>query len=358
MKTYYGRTRIMVWAFLLISQFLATGCVHPKVTYVKNPTDDETGSIKFRLAATRVLIGESTIDPKDSKKRYVDSNVSKSIKASKGSILEVPREDESEVYSIIPQSQWLWTVETKLSATYFDNTRLVQKMGTQVEDNRIKIAQAIGSVATAAIALAAGQKAAGQNLDEINIPTVIDADPNQKKWLPLPGNPGWFYLVSLKNAAKEPDSIDRNVYFKRYSDGFFSVLSSTRTFPISSCREANLEIGRINSPLPARGAKQTDEEYYKSLQDAVDLHVTSLQTKNLGPENTAGFDLIDKATWPLTVADYNFIRTYELPDKGSISAHTLCGADITTEKSDAASTFEVLAEMVKQAKAIKDSQKK
>lgn len=358
MNTYYGRTRIMVWAFFLISQFLTAGCVHPKVTYVKDPTDDESGSIKFRLAATRVLIGESTIDPKDSKKRYVDANVSKPIKASKSSILEVPREDESEVYSIIPQSQWLWTVETKLSATYFDNTRLVQKLGTQVEDNRIKVVQAIGSLATAAMALAAGQKAAVQNLDEIHIPIVIDADPKQKEWLPLPGNIGWFYLVSLKSGAKEPDSVDRGVYFKRYSDGFFSLFSSTRTFPISSCREANLEIGRINFPWPARGANQTDEQYSKALQDAVDLQVTSLHAQNLGPENTTGFSLADKAEWPLTVADYNFVRTYELPDKGSISAHTLCGADITTEKSDATPVFEVLSEMVKQAKAIKDSQTK
>ena len=66
--------------------------------------------------------------------------------------------------------------------------------------------------------------------------------------------------------------------------------------------------------------------------------------------------LIDVRSWPILVADYNNVRTYEVPYKGSISAHTLCGADSLTEKSDAKSGMDILAELMKQAKAIKDAQ--
>ena len=56
------------------------------------------------------------------------------------------------------------------------------------------------------------------------------------------------------------------------------------------------------------------------------------------------------------MADYRNVRTYEMPYKGSISAHTLCGADILTERSDPGSGMKILGELMKQAKAIKDAQ--
>jgi hypothetical protein len=327
---------------LLSVSTLLFSCVHPKVTYETNPTEDYDGHIKFRLAATRLVIGERIADPTDAKKTTVKINEMKTVNVSQASILQVPREYEGSVYSIIPQSQWLWTVETKLSVTYFDNTRLVQKLGTQVEDHRIQAIQAAGTIAKAIII---GFIAAPPARDEIQIPVAIDADPAQNTWQELPSNPGWVYLVSSKNPNPEPDAVKRDEYFQKYEDRRFSLFSSTRTLPTSSCREAKLELGRLVFDNPEKGNK-TDEAYREEIRAIVDK---KLKEPHISLEN--------KIELPLMLADYRYLRTYELPDKGAISLHTLCGADITTEKSDSPTSLEILAEMVKQAKDIKDSQK-
>jgi hypothetical protein len=339
------------------------------------------------------VIGESQEDPADKKKNYVKINAEKEITPSKAAILEVPREEESNVYAIVPQSQWLWTVETKLSVTYFDNTRLIKTLGTQVEDHRIKVIQAIGAIAKSALLMF-------QN-DTIKIPVAIDAIPTQATWEALPSNPGWFYLVTLKNAKEEPDAVPRKKYFDNYEDWFFSFFSSTRTLPTSSCREAYLEIGRLNQIPPPRQPNQTDAQYEEALWrhfriPPKEVNQTDEQYADIVREALRGLLTIPKPEkdpakrtnetdeqykdrvkqktrndleqairnnlhhtmkWPIVLADYRFLRTYALPDKGSISMHTLCGADITTEKADATTSFEVLAEIVKQAKDIKDSQK-
>ena len=330
-------------ALLFLLSTLFSGCVHPKVTYKTDPPDDYDGHIKFRLVGTRLVLGETEVDPANQKKNYVKINAEKQIKASKAAILEVPREDESNVYAVVPQSQWLWTVETKLSVSYFDNTRLIKTVGTQVEDHRIKVIQAIGTIAKSAMALAPGN-------DEVKIPVAIDAVPDQSTWEPLPSNQGWVYLVTLKNPAKEPDAVPRTEYFKRYADKLFSIFSSTRTLPISSCKEAYLEIGKYDGNLkprfPPKEKNQTEEQYQNIVDDLLREHLKKIRSERQEPMK-----------WPVLIADYRFLRTYELPDKGSISSHTLCGADITTEKGDGVTSLEVLAEIVKQAKEIKESQK-
>ena len=326
-----------------------SACVHPKVTYVTDPVEDYDGHIKFRLAATRLVIGEKTPDPSDPKKNFVAIREMKKIKTSQASVLEVLREDDGDrsVYAVVPQSQWLWTVETKLSVTYFDNTRLLQKFGTQVQDHRIEAIQAIGTIAKAAMtALVAAQHAD----DEIQIPVAIDADPAKNVWEALPSNPGWFYRVSLRNANPERDAVDRDEYFERYRDRLFSIFFSTRTLPTSSCKEANLEISRLPFIKPVKGS-QTDEEYQEVLKGTVQEKLGNIVVKQ------QPFVFEDKIEWPVLIADYRYLRAYELPDKGVITMHTLCGADITNEKSDGPTNFQVLAEIVKQAKDIKDSQK-
>lgn len=328
---------------------LLSACVHPKVTYISAPQEDYDGRIKFRLAATRLVIGERTPDPSDPKKNFVNIREVKKINTSKASVLQVLREDDGDrnVYAIVPQSQWLWTVETKLSVAYFDNTRLLQKLGTRVEDHRIKAIQAIGTIAKAVMAgLIVGPHAD----DEIQIPVAIDADPARNNWEGLPSNPGWFYRVSLKNANPEPDAVKRDKYFEKYGDGIFSLFWSTRTLPISSCREATLEISRLSFIKPPRGNKPA-EEYQEDLNAIVQ--------EKLGNIIVAQQPLVleNKTEWPVLIADYRHLRTYELPDKGEISMHTLCGADITNEKSEGTTSLEVIAEIVKQAKDIKDSQK-
>jgi len=310
---------------------LLVGCVHPKVTYVTSPEGDMDGKIKFRLAATRVVLGKASQDPKDLKKTYLDTNSTAGLEIDKVSLIEVPREDDTALYAIVPVSQWLWTVDTNLSATYFDNTRLVQKLGTQVEDNRIEVVQAIGSIAVAAVALLAPQPVQTEirppATNKIEIPTSIDIEPDQTEWKELPNNSGWFYMVT-GSVGPDKDSVKRNTYFEKYKDQFFSVFTSTKTIPTSSCLQANLKIGRLEKAFLANIPKGSD-----------------FREK-----------LIDVRSWPILVADYNNVRTYEVPYKGSISAHTLCGADSLTEKSDAKSGMDILAELMKQAKAIKDAQ--
>lgn len=316
----------------LLVMLLCGGCVHPKVTYEQDPSNDYTGHIKFRLAATRVVLGEGKLDPQDDKKSYVDIKTHhplRKLEPKAVSILLVPREDDSMIYGIIPQSQWLWTVQTKLSVSYFDNTRLVKSVGTQVEDHRIEAIQAIGTIAKTAMVAAAPSREPSpkepSDPNHIAIPVAIDVEPDQTTWKDLPENQGWYYKVGrfvkegeeVDTLVKETDAVERNAYFTKYKDRFFSLFYSTRTIPASSCLEAHLVVGTKDNNGKIQQRKR----------------------------------------WPIQLADYKNVRTYELPDKGSIATHTLCGADIVTEKADTSSAWQLLSEIVTQAKAIREAQK-
>lgn len=62
-------------------------------------------------------------------------------------------------------------------------------------------------------------------------------------------------------------------------------------------------------------------------------------------------------TFPLQIADPRFLRTIRMPDKGSISTHSICGGDTKTEATQIVGYQDLLGELGKQAKAVYDAQK-
>jgi hypothetical protein len=56
------------------------------------------------------------------------------------------------------------------------------------------------------------------------------------------------------------------------------------------------------------------------------------------------------------IPDPSYLEPMPFPLKGSITTHAVCGADISTQPSQATSTFEVLEAIAKQVEAIWQAQ--
>ena len=91
----------------------------------------------------------------------------------------------------------------------------------------------------------------------------------------------------------------------------------------------------------------TDKEDKESIE-AYDKRIEVLVSDH-EPDTTRSF--------PLQIADPRFVRTVRLPDKGSVNAHSICGADTKTESTQITGYQDLLGELGKQAKAVYDAQK-
>lgn len=314
----------------LCSMTIATvGCTAtPSVTYapivIPSSSDakgDPSGSLKFVLPRSLIFLNRK--DVKD--------------QATQLSATSVPTDNRVEgetvrLFSITPDSPW--GVETHLNITYIDNTRIVSSIGTSVEDNRVKyIGEIVGIVTTIVKAAAVLGPVAGAGPDmPDHLPAVIDprayeARTDRAKWQTLPRNASvdqepnmeWVYRLDIGEVGS--DAMVSETFFAAHA-------KKTDLFPYSACRDATLYLLKSKS---GDGDEARDRQ-------------------------------LDKAfVFGLKLADSRNVMLVSMPAKGKVDAHTACGVNVTSEKSDTSSTWAIIGELVKQAGAVKqayDDQKK
>ena len=220
--------------------------------------------------------------------------------------------------------------KSNMSVTYYDGRHRIKAIGTDFQDDRIKIVQALGgtfAAITPFLALDASPRA-GQATLPLELPLVLDfTDPKK--------------FPTAENRDRGGDSdwsarekiLDYTPWFYRYkfskpqgrvflTQPFIDSHKQnyTREFPISACVDLTLEIG-----------KSTDTQKWDG----------------------------DKVmTYVLRIPDPSYVELLTLPIKGSITTHTVCGADISSQPSKAASTFEILEAIAKQVETIWNTQQK
>jgi hypothetical protein len=155
--------------------------------------------------------------------------------------------------------------------------------------------------------------------DKLELPLVFDftnpvrfaARDIYNEWENVPNHITWWYRYKV---SQPKGRVFRTQdYFEKRKGRF------TREFPISACADLTLEIGK--------GSNSTEAERAKT-------------------------------TYILFVPDPSFVEPLPFPHKGSITTHTVCGADIAIQPSQATSTFSILESIAKQVEAIWQAQQK
>jgi hypothetical protein len=280
-------------------------------------------------------------------------------------------------------------VDTNIAITFYDNSRVVHKLGVEVVDNRIKTIEAIGAIAGAA--------ASGALFDEedeprkearIAVPVVLDPKEGvDKQWHPLPGNEAWAYRIKA-GAEDDKDAVpaegDTGFFKKHDLKGWFNATSA---FPISSCKQVTLEL----STIPTTQLEQIPELKAKFEIEKLKVELKEKERANSSPEeiqrlksvleeksrasppsfkptkemlqaviNQSVRDLdsdVNKRIFALKVPEPEKVRLIGMPPKGEITTHTLCGANTASQPSSAASAYDVLSALMKQVQAIYEAQK-
>lgn len=276
------------------------GCtVAPSVGYIQDLGEDREGYSKFQLQRSSVLISFK----RDSEGAETDEIAASSVPADS---LDDP------VFSIVPKRNW--GVKTHLKLKHRANSMLIESLGTEIEDKRIEAIQQIGGIVAAIAKMAAGGKEAGSMQKRPKLPIGIDVtrmfiDPLAKenplvarRKIEIVGRADLDYNLAISKVSE--DAIPREAFVKSIEGVSQSVLF------YSACRDVQVE-----------------------------FHQGDLAQRQFN----------------LRISDPNFVQTVAMPEKGTITFHTGCGVDVTSEKSEVASDAKIAQELVNQVKAIREA---
>jgi hypothetical protein len=207
-----------------------------------------------------------------------------------------PAEFTAATYAITTRSQNL--VETRVAPTYATNSLRLAELAVEVKDHRMEVINAIGAVAAGIAANQAGNVGGGPAKTVLQLPVIIDgADarapdspdaqcrpaptgPGAGGCHPLPGNPDWSYrLIATDDPAAQ---------------GFIARadIATVRDVMVASiCRPAVLAI---------------DHSDVQGVRPMLTLR--------------------------LTVVDPEWLSTMQLPAKGQLVFHPLCGMDLKRQQ--------------------------
>lgn len=224
--------------------------------------------------------------------------------------LIVADENPTQAFRILEKRNYL--VETNLNITYVDNQRTVKKVGVKVEDNRIKRIQEIGGVVTAVVPLLLAVEAPKEE-EGLQLPIALDGTKGSEG--ELPNNPRWKYKIEV---GKPPLNAIR---FEDFQKEVVQKHKEISIFPYPAC---------------------------------VDITLTLTKDKMEGGRKVAVQVLVAKLRGPSS----EYLEVAELPVQGSLTSHTACGMDVVADTADVPSNAEVLGELIKQAKSIKETWEK
>jgi hypothetical protein len=327
---------------LVLLLAVVVGCTsYPQARYYKaggvDPTKkgDVQGKISFTLQGGLVTITKPTQEkpPAQEKPQAQSKTPQEALGLTNRTDVECSKSELKSTQAFATQadaanSQYILVPEkttftkSNVSVTYFDGTHRIKTIGTELQDDRIKIIGAIGSAISTIVPLAMAAEE-GRKPSKLELPYVFDfTDPGKFKlrdeftqWETMPGyNCFYRYKVSKPQGNVSP------------AEDFFKNQDFTREFPVSACVDLTLEIGKHESTPPS----STPPEVGESVM-----------------------------SYTVRVPDPSYVDPVPFPIKGTITTHSVCGADISTQPSQSVSAFETLEAVAKQVESIyKAAQKK
>jgi hypothetical protein len=291
---------------LLLGALTLSGCgTHfPSVQYekvtAKTPPDLE-GLVKFNLSKTILKLD------RDKDKKLV--------------LEAIPGESEGNLFQIHQNDPWL--IKTSFKWVKRENTNLLQSVGTEVEDNRIKTIQAVGGTLASIASVLLTQTI---NLDQDDSP----APPAKAK-------------VSL------PLAIDTEPFLQGYMKGDLSDTADNGSSDGGGRVPFTLSFG----PLPPASISLKD---YLSATQGKSQHaifIPACRTAKIKFTDT-GSEL-SGLEFVTTVADPNYVQVIGLPNKGTVNFHSVCGANVLAEKADISTGSELVNASLAQAKSLSET---
>ncbi|MDN7576858.1 hypothetical protein QZM25_30055 [Burkholderia contaminans] len=252
-------------------------------------------------------------------------------------------------------SSKIWGVKTDIGFKYKTNTQLLDTADVSMEDNRIKIIDALGSAAAAVVPLVGG---GGPSAFPINIamdPYLAatppndpangvacsdDADRVRKCILLKPSKEQADWTVTFTIYPAPPDAI-------KATDFEASHLNTDEpSVYYSACRDivvalkANSALAPGHEPVPSPVANAARRK------SGVVIPPMAPISPHAGAGASSG-----ALQSSFRVADPNYLEAIALPAKGTVTLRNDCGAEVASQPPGTSTTAEVLAEAVKEAKA-------
>ncbi|WP_449432675.1 hypothetical protein [Pseudomonas putida] len=296
---------------ILSAMLVACGSQTPSVEFeeVSQRKPDLEGLVKFSLPKTIFIF-----DYKDPKTK--DTVV----------LTAVPGEWESRLFQIRPSDPWLR--KSNFKWTKRDNTNLLQQVGSEVEDNRVTTIQTIG----AAIGSVMGVVLLAQDFE------LKGAEPPK--------------VAKAPDGLKLPLAVDTATYLANYPVPNTPI--TDKTSDGTSEAEGGIVAFKIQfGSLPADAIPL--EDYLRDTagkrQNALFTSAcrTATITFNSGP--------LEGQKYSSTVADPNFVQTIAMPPNGTVSMHSVCGANVLSEKATVSTNTEIINELLAQAKSLSETWK-
>jgi hypothetical protein len=342
---------LTVGTFVLLL-ILFVGCSsYPQARYYKadsNVDRNDKNLIAFSLQASSVTISKQKKPGPEEKENQTKAQLATlglteetTAKCSADGLRDTQAfatqmDGKNSLYFLKPKDTFL--TKSNMSISYFDGYQRIKSIGTDFQDDRIASIQALGGIVASVLAVAAAEppKEVSQPI-MLKLPLVLDfTDPAMfteqtrdvgSSIATIPNNDKCCYKYKI---SKPQAALPTSDFFKCRSE-FWSPstwlgICYTREFPVSACVDLTLEIGTCK-----------DKDNKKDEKVWVD---------NVTPKE-----------YVVRIPDPTFVETLPYPLKGSITTHTVCGADISTQPSKSASTFGLLEAIGKQVQAIQQKQK-
>ncbi|CAB3970534.1 TPA: hypothetical protein ACK3Q6_005660 [Burkholderia cepacia] len=333
---------------------LLLGCASPSVQYTKlqpsekaapgaqTPTpQNPQGWQKFRFAHSSISIAQ---DPKSG--AYSASAL----------LVDVP----TDPFYTAHGSSKIWGVKTDIGFKYKTNTQLLDTADVSMEDNRIKIIDALGSAAAAVVPLVGG---GGPSAFPINIamdPYLAATPPNDPaNGVMCSDDTDRIRKCTLLKPSK--DQADWTVTFTIYpapSDAIkttdFEASHLNTDEPsvyYSACRDivVALKANAAPAPVHASAHEAAPSPVAKAARGKTGVVIPPMAP--IAPQASASGPSIGTLQSSFRVADPNYLEAIALPAKGTVTLRNDCGAEVTSQPPGTSTTADVLAEAVKEAKA-------
>ena len=306
---------------LVVFIMILNGCaINPKAKYSTAPSENDIGNPSFYLNGSIVNI---TIPPDQQNKE--DSTTTKlgfenpvkidkveQLKKAKATVTKT--EDKTKLYYIDAYETFYY--KPNFSITYHDNTKLIKSIGTDAKDTRKDAIVAVGGIISKAIPLISIFTATPIEVvekEKLALPLSLDITKvnltQNLSWTKIPDYQTWWFRIRPEGQANK--TIDKQEYFKNAKSNY------VRSFPYSTCQQIVFEITK---------SEETPEEIVQESS---------------------------KIAYKLKVANPRIIQGINYPPKGTITMHTICGADIKREQDESSSALDLLSEVFTQAEAIK-----
>lgn len=358
-------TRVPVICTIVLA-CLGAGCATNQVTYAKvdlgtdyKSSDAVATAQKFSFNGTNIGIGT----PGGNSGASVDLTTKSTAQTlAEIAVATAPSSSESNQFAVIPV-QNIWH-STQINLNHIQGTRALKSVDTTLIENTVKIIDMVGSIAGAAgvtfgftftnppvvdtTTATAGAKQA------LALPILLEdvsragasfqnrsGDAKAKpKWNKFGENQYWYWTLVWKSERQAGGSVQICAVFGKNIEGCENATAgaidagAVSYLPVHACREATFYIAWTDD------GKEPDAGLFVGALDS-----------------NSSFKSAHIASFPLTLADPNFVELVSLPDKGSITLNPTCGADVTSNSSDTASSRAVndMNEVFSQMKSLRKS---